>query len=293
MPKEPKKFINPLLRPSSVADRSEQAEEKPARKHQAETPILPSPSPTESATGTPDQETRSGEGRVTEQVSMAPVRASGKRASNSRIEDEHKVETPNVQPSPRPVKTDTQTSSDTYTFTDDAEHHQRVNALPHQDEEAPLPQRSKAQTSRRGTTLANVLDSSSQTVPLYSDQIEPQNQVEIPYQRIVDEYRMIPQRQAPNDEDNFSIEPTASSPFAPAANGQYPRDLLDGTTFSAQGAVRRRRGAQTFERTHERITLWIDKRLKQAFDELANDRELPKTALLNEAIADLLRKYRS
>jgi hypothetical protein len=57
--------------------------------------------------------------------------------------------------------------------------------------------------------------------------------------------------------------------------------------------VRRRRGAQSFEKTHERITVWVDKRLKQAFEELAYTEETSKTALLNEALADLLRKHSS
>jgi hypothetical protein len=55
--------------------------------------------------------------------------------------------------------------------------------------------------------------------------------------------------------------------------------------------ARRKRGTQPFESTHERTTLWIDRALKQAFDELAYEQALPKATLLNEAIADLLRKY--
>lgn len=53
----------------------------------------------------------------------------------------------------------------------------------------------------------------------------------------------------------------------------------------------RRHGTQTFEATHERITLWIDRQLKQNFEALAYDRSLSKTKLLNEAIAELLKKY--
>jgi hypothetical protein len=64
-------------------------------------------------------------------------------------------------------------------------------------------------------------------------------------------------------------------------------------TPATQGGNRRRRREQTFEDTHERATLWIDRRLKQAFDELAYSSELSKTALLNEAVADLLKKYMS
>jgi hypothetical protein len=57
--------------------------------------------------------------------------------------------------------------------------------------------------------------------------------------------------------------------------------------------LRRKRGGQSFEKTHERITLWIDKGLKYAFDDLAHKLEIPKTTLLNEAISDLLKKYES
>jgi hypothetical protein len=59
---------------------------------------------------------------------------------------------------------------------------------------------------------------------------------------------------------------------------------------SAQ-VVRRKRGEQTFEKTHERFTSWMDKRLKAAFEQLVVDEEVSKTVLLNEAIADLLRKH--
>ncbi|GCE14461.1 hypothetical protein [Tengunoibacter tsumagoiensis] len=54
---------------------------------------------------------------------------------------------------------------------------------------------------------------------------------------------------------------------------------------------RRKRGAATFENTHERVTLWIDKSLKQSFDDLAYEHHLSKASLLNEAISDLLLKY--
>lgn len=53
----------------------------------------------------------------------------------------------------------------------------------------------------------------------------------------------------------------------------------------------RKRGNQAFEKTHQRFTGWIDKNLKQQFEKLADDKGVSKTSLLNEAIADLLRKY--
>ncbi len=53
----------------------------------------------------------------------------------------------------------------------------------------------------------------------------------------------------------------------------------------------RKRGNQAFEKTHQRFTGWIDKKLKQKFEKLALDEGVSKTSLLNEAIADLLRKH--
>ncbi len=53
----------------------------------------------------------------------------------------------------------------------------------------------------------------------------------------------------------------------------------------------RKRGNQAFEKTHQRFTGWIDKHLKQRFEKLALEEGVSKTSLLNEAIADLLRKH--
>jgi hypothetical protein len=54
----------------------------------------------------------------------------------------------------------------------------------------------------------------------------------------------------------------------------------------------RKRGAQAFEKTHERITLWVDKALKAQFEALAEEHGISKTQLLDEAISDLLAKHR-
>lgn len=67
---------------------------------------------------------------------------------------------------------------------------------------------------------------------------------------------------------------------------------LSSTYTSTYSQVQhRKRGAQAFEKTHERITLWIDRQLKDRFEALADEQGQAKTTLLNEAIADLLRKY--
>jgi hypothetical protein len=53
----------------------------------------------------------------------------------------------------------------------------------------------------------------------------------------------------------------------------------------------RKRGNQAFEKVHQRFTGWIDKSLIQQFEKLAVEKGVSKTSLLNEAVADLLRKY--
>ncbi len=67
--------------------------------------------------------------------------------------------------------------------------------------------------------------------------------------------------------------------------------LPDTYTSTLTQPTRRKRGAQAFERTHERITLWLDKGLKQRFEALADEEGTAKAALLDEAITDLLKKH--
>lgn len=62
------------------------------------------------------------------------------------------------------------------------------------------------------------------------------------------------------------------------------------STFTST-STHRKRGKQAFEKTHERITLWIDSGLKQRFERLAEDQGIAKSTLLDEAITDLLEKY--
>lgn len=53
----------------------------------------------------------------------------------------------------------------------------------------------------------------------------------------------------------------------------------------------RNRGNKAFEKTHQRFTGWMDNNLKRQFVNLAQEKGVSKTSLLNEAIADLIRKY--
>jgi hypothetical protein len=59
----------------------------------------------------------------------------------------------------------------------------------------------------------------------------------------------------------------------------------------AQFQPLRKRGNQAFEKIHQRFTGWVDKHLKQQLEKLAEEKSVSKTSLINEAFADLLRKY--
>lgn len=89
-----------------------------------------------------------------------------------------------------------------------------------------------------------------------------------PLTRSSEEYLNIPQTPTP------SVTPTVTS-ITPAPNEYISL---------------RKRGNKAFEKTHERFTGWMDKQLKKQFVNLAHDEGVSKTSLLNEAIADLLRK---
>lgn len=84
----------------------------------------------------------------------------------------------------------------------------------------------------------------------------------------------------PSTSTNASTE---SPTFTPTLTETY--------TSTYPGMQPRKRGTQAFEKTHERITLWIDKALKQQLDTLSTDEGIAKSTLLNEAIADLLKKH--
>jgi hypothetical protein len=106
-------------------------------------------------------------------------------------------------------------------------------------------------------------------------------------------YTYVPARTYTSPETR-SVAPIQPSTSPVSLEGSaFPADSAENAYYTEPPVVRRRRGSQAFEKTHERITLWIDKRLKQAFEELAYQQELSKTSLLNEAVADLLRKYES
>ncbi len=84
-----------------------------------------------------------------------------------------------------------------------------------------------------------------------------------------------------------------STLMAPATETSTGAATFPSTSSVPLSFEHRKRGAQAFEKTHERITLWIDRELKQQFEALANKHEIAKATLLNEAISDLLTKYQA
>ncbi len=80
-----------------------------------------------------------------------------------------------------------------------------------------------------------------------------------------------------SSEEDLNIQPTPTPPETSVPTGNPP--------------VLRKRGNKAFEKTHERFTGWMDKQLKKQLVNLAEDEGVSKTSLLNEAIADLLKKH--
>ncbi len=85
-----------------------------------------------------------------------------------------------------------------------------------------------------------------------------------------------------SEEDlNIPTTPTPSVTPTSTSNSPAPKEYPS----------LRKRGNKAFEKTHERFTGWMDKQLKKQFVNLAQNKGVSKASLLNEAIADLLRKH--
>lgn len=78
------------------------------------------------------------------------------------------------------------------------------------------------------------------------------------------------------------------SPAAAPTTQAAPTQTAAPAPTTSGGRSRRK---ELFEKRHERTTIWVEKRLKQQFEMLADREGTSKTALLNEALADLLKKY--
>lgn len=215
MPKETKKFINPLLRPS------QNAEVKPAQPSQ------------------PDI--------VNEPVGISAMDASSKRPETpfeptAKAEPaQSEIVQPFVAPKDPPARQSRSTAKGD------------EKTLPADE----LPTGSARRGSTTGPLAAKAESQSGERSRSRQSSAEPIN---------------LSSDESVLEESYANYDPTISSE-------------------DSRAAARRRRSLQPFETTHERITLWMDKQLKQRFEALAYQRELPKTALINEAVSALLEKY--
>lgn len=239
MPKDTKKFINPLLRPSQESA----ARIAPAPAPELELEPESQKAPDEETIVAPLSDTSSSSTAAGAVPEVELVSIPGPQ-NVSELEAE-----PESEPIPAPTRKARVTSSTNVNKGGDDE----------QTEEASANTVSRAGSSaRRSSSAATInLDTVPRSAPTVSN------------------------RQAKKPRE---VEEAMSSAFS----GTNAEDREEDFTKSGQ---RRRRSTQPFETTHERITLWIDKQLKQDFEDLAYDRNLSKSALLNEAIAELLKKY--
>jgi len=230
VPKETKKFINPLLRPSPTADA------RPAQPPQPEVTGEPeevsqevvSPKPSETPTDIPQsleaiqiEQPEALVGAISS--SIRQKRSADKVVENTAPETEVATGSGRRNSSTRPVS---------------------------------------AREEQQSRNLARSSQSSS------SEEARPSANG-----RSLDSSISLPSDDSSLEEAYASYNPTT-----------FPED-------SRATTRRRRNPQQPFEETHERITLWMDKQLKQRFEALAFQRELPKTALINEAVNALLEKY--
>lgn len=274
MPKDPKKFINPLLRPTIQSEGSHQAvpKEQPS--------ATPRKTPTKTSTST-----------KTENVTVHVDEEEDENVISSNATNERPA-VPDIAAEAAPLTSEEQVNISGREKLREIARPRLASSRIKSDEsqEAPIkhvrPLEEAASSSeqqpdpvREHATAPLTLSSEHATyipttLKTYTSSVDVSSPSQGGHTPEVDPARTMP------------------SALARADSATSIRARLDEEDpFSDLRPVRRKRGAQAFERTHERITLWIDKRLKQGFEELAYQQELSKTSLLNEAIADLLRKH--
>jgi len=91
-----------------------------------------------------------------------------------------------------------------------------------------------------------------------------------------------------------STEPSTEPSTLPSTETSASASAKPSTEpYTFTSTPRRHRGALAFEKTHERITLWLNKSYKMRLDALAEREGIAKSTLMDEAIRDLLEKYKA
>jgi hypothetical protein len=302
VPKETKRFINPLLRPSSNVEVETKPE--PIQK-QSEPQVASTKTTTDTSTAT---STETSVPPIREAVPLPPT-----PPKTASVESDAQV----VEPEHQISKHITYPSTETSTYQTEMEAQRRSQI----DEPLAEMQRPSEVGKQKPSEVGKMEDATiyppptpvgyaNNTVPGsepgfragYSSSL-PSSATVVPSPAGLMSPLSPTSRGAESISSQVSEETTFASPLPQTSTYTYGEQKRSSAStgydeFAEQEyytppPVRRRRGAQSFEKTHERITVWVDKRLKQAFEELAYTEETSKTALLNEALADLLRKHSS
>jgi hypothetical protein len=262
VPKDTKRFINPLLRSSQ--------ENAPA-------PTLPKPDPAPQPQPIPVEEERQSE-EVQDSLALQSETSVDVAASNLSSEDV-------VQPQ---VTSKEAASKKRHSPSSSAASHSRREERAEEKTQEQQDQYAEMDSNRASETIPSLSSSPALPVPVTSDQtilsVESGSEVI----SLTDSQEVTQQRETTSSRRRRHSFSEAEVPNEAVVTDADPLvENLD----QPRSIPHRRHGTQTFEATHERITLWIDRQLKQNFEALAYDRSLSKTKLLNEAIAELLKKY--
>jgi ribbon-helix-helix protein len=83
--------------------------------------------------------------------------------------------------------------------------------------------------------------------------------------------------------------PSTSTETSPSTSTESA--TLPATFPSMQSTPRRHRGELAYEKTHRRITHWLENSLDRKLNALAEKEGVSKSTLFDEAVRDLLEKY--
>lgn len=91
--------------------------------------------------------------------------------------------------------------------------------------------------------------------------------------------------------------PKFKNPLTQSTEGRgssQPPDRADLAASTLPVTVPTQPHLTAFEQSHVRMTIWVDRALKARLDALVSQQgRVSRSRLLNEAIADLLRKYKA
>ena len=244
MPKESKKFINPLLRPSQ--QEAEPKQETPAKQEKSASVATVQASNTQRSRQIEEQEERSKQ-TPPDPLDQEVIEPGSHKVSTNGARSHTAKAARHLTASERQTENAQETSTPALEYIQTYE-----------------PQAETLRPGPNQTILRPETPSYTTHIPDVVESIAAESEERAKTQEIPD----------------VDIDESDDEPYDPE---------VDFTVTTTK--AKRKRGEQAFEKTHVRFTVWVDKSLRQSFEDLALQRDKPKTTLLNEAIADLVRKY--